>query len=76
MVNLTSLIIVPLFILVIILIIANYGNKTTIRLVETNSEKYISQVEEIKLMIPYVLRTFYKNVINSNLNLITSILTT
>ena len=70
MINLTSLIIIPiLFIVFLLYVSSTYRNK--FRLVETNSFKHITLLEEKRSKIPYVLRQYYLDVIN-----ITSSLTT
>jgi NADH-ubiquinone oxidoreductase chain 4 len=56
--------------------VVNLGNKYKIQLAEINAIKIIIQLEELKLIIPYVLKTYYKKIIENKLNLIPSILTT
>jgi NADH-ubiquinone oxidoreductase chain 4 len=70
MINLTSLIIIPiLFIVFVLYLSSNYKIKS--RLVETNSFKHITLLEEKRSKIPYILRQYYLDVI-----FITSSLTT
>ena len=75
MINLTSLIIIPLiFIGFVLSVSSNYKNKS--RLVETNSLKHITLLEENKYILPTVLRKYYLNVINISSNLFPSLLST
>jgi len=75
MINLTSLIIIPIiFIGFVLSVSSNYKIKP--RLVETNSIKHITFLEEKKDMLPFVLRKYYLNTINSSSNILSSLLAT
>jgi len=57
-----------LFISSLLFISSSIDNIKT-RLISTYNTKYLVQADEIKLMLPYVLRTFYKSIIENLKNL-------
>jgi hypothetical protein len=74
MLNLISLLIIPIFFIGCILFVSNINWKTNI--IETNNLKHISLLEETNYMVPYILRKYYSYLINVRSNLIPSLITT
>jgi NADH-ubiquinone oxidoreductase chain 4 len=75
MLNLISLLIVPILFIGCVLIASSnfYWNVNSI---QTNNIKQISLLEETNYMIPYILRKYYSHIINIRSKLIPSLITT
>ena len=75
MLNLTSLLIIPLIFIGCVLIVSNniYWNTDSS---QTNNLKQISFLEETNYRIPFVLQKYYSNIMNIRSNLIASLITT
>ena len=70
MINLTFFLLMPLFVLGLMLAIANYGNRLNIRLIVMDDKFPMSQVEEYKNMLPSIIRTFFQKLNDFKFNLI------
>ena len=75
MLNLISLLIIPIFFIGSVLIASNNFNGN-MNLIRTNYIRYISLLEETNYIIPYILRKYYSHIIDIRSKLIPSIITT
>jgi len=73
--NLISLLIIPIFFIGSVLIASNNFNGN-MNLIRTNYIRYISLLEETNYIIPYILRKYYSHIIDIRSKLIPSIITT
>jgi hypothetical protein len=73
--KLIYLLIIPVIFIGVILFISNASIRLRVRLLATDIKDLTSQLEENKLIIPYTLRTVYKDIVESKLNIIPSNLT-